>query len=126
MRSPHVGAEVEPVENGRPVRGPGIVTPVQERICQCSMLNGQCSMLNAQCSMIVWLARCFYMNHKRLTASGKPFDIHDRLLDFACDVVKAVHFLISCSRPARRQAQTQKKATAHRVTTTSSPRIESP
>ena len=57
------------------------------------MANGQWSMANAQCSIIVWLARCFYMNHKRLTASGKPYDIHERLLDFACDIVNAVQFL---------------------------------
>ena len=40
-----------------------------------------------------WPGRCLCMNEKRLTASGKPFDIHERLLIFACDVVKAVQFL---------------------------------
>src|SRR6185436_3697768 len=33
------------------------------------------------------------MNEQRLTASGKPFDIHERLLDFACDIVRAAQFL---------------------------------
>jgi four helix bundle protein len=33
------------------------------------------------------------MNTQRLTPSGKPFDIHERLLDFACDIVRAAQFL---------------------------------
>jgi hypothetical protein len=33
------------------------------------------------------------MNHPTLTPSGKPFDLHERLLLFACDVVRAVEFL---------------------------------
>ena len=33
------------------------------------------------------------MNEQRLTPSGKPFDIHERLLDFACDIVRAAQFL---------------------------------
>ena len=33
------------------------------------------------------------MNEQRLTASGKPYDIHERLLNFACDIVNAVQFL---------------------------------
>jgi hypothetical protein len=47
-------------------------------------------MLNAE---EAWLARCLYMTQKRLTPSGKPYDIHERLLDFACDIVNAVQFL---------------------------------
>jgi four helix bundle protein len=34
-----------------------------------------------------------YMNEQRLTPSGKPFDIHERLLGFACDIVRASQFL---------------------------------
>ena len=33
------------------------------------------------------------MKPARLTASGKPFDLHERLLLFACDVIRAVEFL---------------------------------
>src|SRR6185503_1853684 len=33
------------------------------------------------------------MNEQRLTASGKAYDIHERLLNFACDIVNAVQFL---------------------------------
>ena len=33
------------------------------------------------------------MNEQRLTPSGKPFDIHERLLEFACDIVRAAQFL---------------------------------
>jgi four helix bundle protein len=33
------------------------------------------------------------MKQPTLTASGKPFDLHERLLLFACDVVRAVEFL---------------------------------
>jgi four helix bundle protein len=41
------------------------------------------------------------MNHKRLTASGKPCDIHERLLDFACDIVNAVQVLHTRGSVAR-------------------------
>jgi four helix bundle protein len=33
------------------------------------------------------------MKHQALTSGGKPFDLHERLLLFACDVVRAVEFL---------------------------------
>jgi four helix bundle protein len=33
------------------------------------------------------------MNERRLTPSGKPFDIHERLLDFACEIVGAAQNL---------------------------------
>jgi four helix bundle protein len=33
------------------------------------------------------------MKQHALTPSGKPFDLHERLLLFACDVVRAVEFL---------------------------------
>jgi len=33
------------------------------------------------------------MNHPTLTPGGKPFDLHERPLLFACDVVRAVEFL---------------------------------
>jgi four helix bundle protein len=33
------------------------------------------------------------MEDQKLTASGKPFDLHERLLLFACDIVQAVQFL---------------------------------
>lgn len=50
-------------------------------------------MANAQWPMGAWLGRCLCMNQTRLTADRKPFDIHERLLIFACDIVKAVQFL---------------------------------
>jgi len=37
--------------------------------------------------------RCFNMKQPTLTASGKPYDLHERLLLFACDIVKAGNFL---------------------------------
>ena len=33
------------------------------------------------------------MNTQRRTPSGKPYDIHERLLVFACDIVKTAQFL---------------------------------
>ena len=33
------------------------------------------------------------MEQTRLTPSGKPFDIHERLLLFACDIVRVTQFL---------------------------------
>jgi len=33
------------------------------------------------------------MNSQELTPHGKPYDIHERLLDFACDIVRAAQFL---------------------------------
>jgi four helix bundle protein len=33
------------------------------------------------------------MDEPRLTPSGKPFDIHERLLEFACEIVRAAQFL---------------------------------
>jgi four helix bundle protein len=33
------------------------------------------------------------MKQPALTQSGKPFNLHDRLLLFACDIVRAVEFL---------------------------------
>ncbi len=33
------------------------------------------------------------MKQTDLTPSGKPYDLHDRLLLFACDIVNAVQFL---------------------------------
>ena len=33
------------------------------------------------------------MKQPTLTPSGKPFDLHERLLLFACDIVRAVEFL---------------------------------
>jgi len=64
------------------------------------MLNAQCRMLNAQLLnsqfstlMGVWLVRCLNMNEQRLTPSGKPYDIHERLLDFAVEIVNAAQFL---------------------------------
>ncbi|MBI3049103.1 MAG: four helix bundle protein [Acidobacteria bacterium] len=33
------------------------------------------------------------MKHQTTTPSGKPYDLHERLLLFACDVVRAVQFL---------------------------------
>ena len=41
------------------------------------------------------------MNEQRLTPSGKPYDIHERLLEFACDIVKAVQFLHTRGSVAR-------------------------
>jgi four helix bundle protein len=36
---------------------------------------------------------CICMEQTKLTPSGKPFDIHERLLLFACDIVKVTQFL---------------------------------
>jgi four helix bundle protein len=36
---------------------------------------------------------CIHMEQTKLTSSGKPFDIHERLLLFACDIVKVTQFL---------------------------------
>src|SRR6266550_2823405 len=33
------------------------------------------------------------MEQTKLTPSGRPFDIHDRLLLFACDIVRVTQFL---------------------------------
>jgi four helix bundle protein len=33
------------------------------------------------------------MEPKRLTSTGKPYDLHERLLLFACDVISTVQFL---------------------------------
>ena len=33
------------------------------------------------------------MEQTKLTPSGKPFDIHERLLLFACDIVRVTQFL---------------------------------
>jgi len=33
------------------------------------------------------------MNEQRLTPSGKPYDIHERLLEFAVEIVNAAQFL---------------------------------
>jgi four helix bundle protein len=33
------------------------------------------------------------MDEPRLTPSGKPYDIHERLLEFACEIVRAAQFL---------------------------------
>ena len=33
------------------------------------------------------------MDKQKITAIGKPFDIHERLLLFACDIVRAAQFL---------------------------------
>jgi four helix bundle protein len=43
--------------------------------------------------MFGWLAGCFYMNTQTTTPSGKPYDIHERLLLFACDIVRTAQFL---------------------------------
>jgi hypothetical protein len=62
---------------------------------QCPMLNAQCATPNAECPMPngTWLVHCLTMNEQRLTPSGKPYDIHERLLDFAVEIVNAAQFL---------------------------------
>ena len=58
------------------------------------MRNAQCARLNGGNDQTGhWLVGCLYMNERRLTPSGKPFDIHERLLEFACDIVRAAQFL---------------------------------
>jgi four helix bundle protein len=42
------------------------------------------------------------MEQTKLTPSGKPFDIHERLLLFACDIVRVVQFLHTRGPIARR------------------------
>ena len=41
------------------------------------------------------------MRHENTTPSGKPYDLHERLLLFACDIVRAVQFLHSRGAVAR-------------------------
>ena len=45
---------------------------------------------------------CMCMEQTKLTPSGKPFDIHERLLLFACDIVKVTQFLHTRGPIARR------------------------
>jgi four helix bundle protein len=42
------------------------------------------------------------MEQTKLTPSGKPFDIHERLLLFACDIVRVTQFLHTRGPIARR------------------------
>ncbi len=35
------------------------------------------------------------MEQTKLTPSGKPFDIHERLLLFACDIVRVTQCILS-------------------------------
>jgi four helix bundle protein len=42
------------------------------------------------------------MEQTKLTPSGKPFDIHERLLLFACDIVRLTQFLHTRGPIARR------------------------
>jgi len=42
------------------------------------------------------------MGQTKLTLSGKTFDIHERLLLFACDIVRLTHFLHTRGPIARR------------------------
>src|SRR4030095_5994969 len=51
-------------------------------------INGQCAMLKAIEHFV-----CITMEQTKLTPSGKPFDIHERLLLFACDIVRLTQFL---------------------------------
>ena len=53
------------------------------------MLNAECSMPNATLACCV----CLYMSTIDRQPSGKPYDIHERLLDFACDIVRTAQFL---------------------------------
>ncbi len=51
-------------------------------------------MLNAQRGRAGWWRLdCFSMEHHQPASVPKPFDIHERLLSFACDVVRAAQFL---------------------------------
>jgi len=45
---------------------------------------------------------CNDVEQTKLTPSGKPFDIHERLLRFACDIVRPTQFLYSRGPIARR------------------------
>jgi hypothetical protein len=42
---------------------------------------------------------CIIMEQTKLTPSGKPFDIHERLLLFACDIARLTQFLHTRFRP---------------------------
>jgi four helix bundle protein len=44
------------------------------------------------------------MRHQTVTASGKPYDLHERLLLFAVDIVSAVQFLHRRGAIARRMS----------------------
>src|SRR5688572_30694458 len=41
------------------------------------------------------------MKQTKTVSDGKPYDLHERLLDFACDIVNAVQFLHRRSPIAR-------------------------
>jgi hypothetical protein len=69
---------------------------------QCS-INGQRAVLKAQ-SMDKAIEHfvCIDMEQTKLTPSGKPFDIHERLQLFACDIVRLTQFLHTRGPIARR------------------------
>src|ERR1044071_8164725 len=53
-------------------------------------------MLNTQASSLEVLAgrvACLYVGHPTILPNGKPYDIHERLLLFACEVIGAARFL---------------------------------
>jgi four helix bundle protein len=68
------------------------------------------------------------MAHQTLTAGGKPYDIHERLLLFGCEVVKAAQFLhdrggiarelsyelLACGTSAGSNAEEADAASSHR------------
>jgi len=60
------------------------------------MLNAQCSMPKSETA-----ALCQDMRSLIPTTGPKPFDLQDRLLVFACDVVRTVQFLHSRGPVAR-------------------------
>src|SRR4051794_34504117 len=50
-------------------------------------------MLNAQCTTHKAVAVLLAMSDPSLSSADKPRDIHERLLEFACDIVRAAQFL---------------------------------
>ena len=57
------------------------------------MLNAQCALRKDAVSGAEWASPCLSMREILEVRTDKPFDIHDRLLLFACDVVRAANFL---------------------------------
>src|SRR4051794_17859928 len=50
-------------------------------------------MLNAQCTTHKAVAVLLAMSDPSLSSADKPRDIHERLLEFACDIVRTAQFL---------------------------------
>jgi four helix bundle protein len=66
------------------------------------MRNAQCATHSPAAVFGIEHFVCRDMEQTKLTPSGKPFDIHERLFLFACDIVKVTQFLHTRGPIARR------------------------